>query len=429
MIDHVLALILVVINVMISISFVRCFFRKSKYTLVDSLLIFALAAIECTTSIILREFATIKIILNLIAMTLVSMRVFIIPFKRSLITNLLFFGIFGSLETVVFILFQYVFTFPGYSNLTNSNGATLIEIVSCLLMMIIVAITSTITKENNISRIDVKGWIAFIMFPVITLSVLMFVVYYPARVIDNTVFYILAAFAISMLFLNIVQFFLLDNIIQRETDIREKQALIDQAEHINKMYQSLSEERERQKAKSHDYLNHLNVILALAEKDNRYEEIKYIKEQMDKEIDYIDVIDTGNIIINAVLNVKYQEAQNKKILMPLIADDLRNISINDNDLVTILSNILDNAIEAAEQCDIKKIVLKIKVQDGNLYIDSLNTYNGKPFQNTSRYTTKNDTGNHGYGIANIKHAVSKNNGTCYIDAKDGIYRISIIIPL
>ena len=59
-------------------------------------------------------------------------------------------------------------------------------------------------------------------------------------------------------------FLLLDNVIRREGKIREKEMLIEQSVHLNQMYRSLSEEREKQKARSHDYLNHLQVILMLA---------------------------------------------------------------------------------------------------------------------------------------------------------------------
>ena len=94
------------------------------------------------------------------------------------------------------------------------------------------------------------------------------------------------------------------------------------------------------------------------------------------------------MVINAVLNIKYQEARRKKIVMPLVADDLSNLKISESDLVTILSNILDNAIEATEKCDNKKIVMNISKQDNMLLINSSNTYSGKTFINGKKYTTK-----------------------------------------
>ncbi|MEE3417568.1 MAG: GHKL domain-containing protein, partial [Prevotella sp.] len=271
----------------------------------------------------------------------------------------------------------------------------------------------------------------FIMYPAITLVVISLLLYVPLEEISEKVFRIIIVFAVSMLFLSIIQFYLLENIMIRESEIYNKQALIEQAEHVNQMYRSLSEEREIQKARAHDYLNHLNVLLALAEHNNSVEEIKYIKEQIGASSEIVDIIDTGNAVINAVLNYKYREAKKKSIIMPLIIDDLSNLKISESDIVTILSNILDNAIEATEKCDNKKIVLQISKQDQKhlLYIDSSNTCLPDLFIEEKHHTTKENKENHGYGISNIKYTVEKNNGECIIDQKDGIFRIIITIPL
>ena len=269
------------------------------------------------------------------------------------------------------------------------------------------------------------------MYPAITLVVISLLLYVPQEEISEKVFRIIIVFAVSMLFLSIIQFYLLENIMQREFDIYNKQALIERNEHTNQMYRSLSEEREIQKARAHDYLNHLNTLLALAEKDDKTREIKYLKDQIKVETDSIDLIDTGDPVINAVLNIKYREAKTKGIIMPLILDDLSDLKISDSDIVTILSNILDNAIEATEQCDTPKIVLRIskQVQEKKLCIDSSNTCKQQIYDDKKRFTTKGDKENHGFGITNIRYAVEKNNGECIIDSKDGMFRIVITIPL
>jgi sensor histidine kinase YesM len=315
--------------------------------------------------------------------------------------------------------------------LTNKNGAAIIEMICYLIVLLIIAVINATHRKSIKARLDTKGWVAFIMYPAITLVVISLLLYVPQEEISEKVFRIIIVFAVSMLFLSIIQFYLLENIMIRESEIYNKQALIEQAEHVNQMYRSLSEEREIQKARAHDYLNHLNVLLALAEHNNSVEEIKYIKEQIGASSEIVDIIDTGNAVINAVLNYKYREAKKKSIIMPLIIDDLSNLKISESDIVTILSNILDNAIEATEKCDNKKIVLQISKQDQKhlLYIDSSNTCLPDLFIEEKHHTTKENKENHGYGISNIKYTVEKNNGECIIDQKDGIFRIIITIPL
>ena len=88
---------------------------------------------------------------------------------------------------------------------------------------------------------------------------------------------------------------------------------------------------------------------------------------------------------------------------------------------------MDNAIEAAQHSDEKRIVFKIIRDHETLFIDSSNRYSGQlPKKNN---TTKADEINHGYGISNIKNAVEANNGQCFIETDNGIFHITITIPL
>lgn len=429
MIDNILALILVTIGTLISFLFVKSFVYKNSFTNKDILIIFITACIQSSTAILLSELVLVKLVINLIVITFAIKYVFGISTKKSLIINLLFYGLLGAVEFVAILAFQMINGQSSYANLTNSNGAAVLEICCYLVILIFVALISVIKKKSNLSNLDVKGWFSFILYPAITLCVISFILYIPIENQNPDIFKVLLVFAVSMLFLSILQFYFVENIIQREIDIRNKQALVAQAEHIGKMYQSLSEEREEQKARSHDYRNHLNVLLALLEEDKKHEAALYLKEQIGKENERVDIIDTGNVVINAVLNIKYQEARNMNIVMPLIADDLSNVSISECDLVTILTNILDNAIEATQKSENKKIVMRIVIQNNMLCIDSSNTYVGEDYKDEYHYTTKTDISNHGYGIANIRQIVNANSGTCIIDAHDGLFMISITIPL
>lgn len=431
MIDQILTFALIAMNILINLLFLKCFFPKTKFVAKDVCLI-CLLIIECiVVSVTFHSIVILKLVLNLVSAVVVTILLFNVSWKRSLVYNLLFFGICGSVEIVVLLIFQYVFSVNNYSELTNKNGAAVMEIISCLIMLLVIILINITHKKSIVTRLDTKGWIAFIMYPAITLVVISLLLYVPLEEISEKVFRIIIVFAVSMLFLSIIQLYLLENIMIRESEIYNKQALIEQAEHVNQMYRSLSEEREIQKARAHDYLNHLNVLLALAEHNNSVEEIKYIKEQIGASSEIVDIIDTGNAVINAVLNYKYREAKKKSIIMPLIIDDLSNLKISESDIVTILSNILDNAIEATEKCDNKKIVLQISKQDQKhlLYIDSSNTCLPDLFIEEKHHTTKENKENHGYGISNIKYTVEKNNGECIIDQKDGIFRIIITIPL
>lgn len=99
------------------------------------------------------------------------------------------------------------------------------------------------------------------------------------------------------------------------------------------------------------------------------------------------------------------------------------------DISTIFGNAIDNAIEASEKLpeDRRLITVKAaKVRD-MLMITAENNMEpgGQPHDGTS----KNDRFLHGFGIPNIRKAAEKYDGQCSISAKDGIFRLKVLIPV
>lgn len=429
MINHIMAVVLVIITAVLNLLFIDKIYTKFRLNKQSVGLFIISIAIYVASALFLSSLIYLKLLLNFVVDIIVMALVFKISIKKSSLINALFYGIDISIEMIAMVMFQHFSKMWDFADITNTNGAFIIELLCQMIMLLIIIIISAIKKSSNLSQMDIKGWIAFIVFPVITIVMIIMMIYGSSAEIMNRMFIKLLVLSISMLFMNLMLFYLLDNVIERENEIHEKQILIEQSEHTNKMYRSLYEEREKQKAKSHDYLNHLNVMLKMAEEGNREEEIAYIREQIGNEIDSIDMIDTGNAIINAVLNIKYQEAKKKGIVFPLVADNLSNLSISDSDLVTILTNILDNAIEAVSGINDKKIVMKIVRNKESLCIDASNPFVGGRDIDKPRYTTKEDSLNHGYGIANIRRVVQSNDGDCFIEMRDGIFHMTILLPL
>ena len=151
-------------------------------------------------------------------------------------------------------------------------------------------------------------------------------------------------------------------------------------------------------------------------------------ELIDKSAGAHDLYDTGHPIVNAVLNQKYIEADERNALLIVLSDDLSSVDVSESDLVTIFSNVIDNAIEAVENSEEKKIILKMRIHNGSLYIDSMNNSSSEVDLDHIR-TTKSDIQNHGYGLLNIKRAVMNNNGHCFIETDSDMFHITIEIPL
>lgn len=103
--------------------------------------------------------------------------------------------------------------------------------------------------------------------------------------------------------------------------------------------------------------------------------------------------------------------------------------IEDRDCIVILTNILNNAIEAAEQCSEDNRILSIKavIEEGQFIFACRNSFVNDNYPGIK--SKKKDVIPHGYGLSNIKDAVNRNKGTYYFEKEDKEFVSVVIIPV
>lgn len=132
------------------------------------------------------------------------------------------------------------------------------------------------------------------------------------------------------------------------------------------------------------------------------------------------------------MNTKYQEAGENGIVFVLRINDLSGLRLEDEDIVTILSNLLDNAIEACKKCDISRRILKLKfvIEDGMVKIGVRNTFDSPVlYENGEIKSTRLVSAEeHGVGIKNIIEVIEKYDGSYVIKDDGQEFFFSIMIP-
>ena len=197
-------------------------------------------------------------------------------------------------------------------------------------------------------------------------------------------------------------------------------------------FNSISENYEIQKKKSHEFKNHILCIESLLKAHEYDKASKYVRNISDTFIGEKNVINTNHVIINAILNTKYQEAISKNIVFVFKVNDLSKIVIEDEDLVVILANLLNNAIEACEKCEEKKTIKLKFVIEENLIVLSVKNTCSHPIiysDNEIKTSKKDEPEMHGIGIKNIIQIIEKYNGEYVIKNENNEFSFSIIIPL
>lgn len=172
----------------------------------------------------------------------------------------------------------------------------------------------------------------------------------------------------------------------------------------------------------HDYINHIKCMSSMA-----------ANKEYDDLIDYIDklsasfpvsafLFETGNYIADAILTEKQVNSPDNILIK---FDGVIPANIDNIDLCIILSNAVDNAVEACCLYDGDRIinvysgfkhgyfVLKIKNPTVNIAVSNKSV------------TTKSDKINHGFGLDNIKRTVKKYDGYVSMTCEDNIFTLNI----
>ncbi len=181
--------------------------------------------------------------------------------------------------------------------------------------------------------------------------------------------------------------------------------------------QNIEETYKNNRKLKHDMANHLLAIQLRIESGDNDEALKYI-QQISQNISQTKVIHTDNDVLNYIVNSKIDHMQNIDFTYK-IEDSLHNIDAYD--LVTIIGNLLDNAIEAQQYVENnKKIHFQILIRDNTTIIKIKNTYNKMylKIKNNQLYSNKNDKQNHGLGIENVKEAIHKYHGEYHLNIDD-----------
>lgn len=179
----------------------------------------------------------------------------------------------------------------------------------------------------------------------------------------------------------------------------------------------------------HDWKNRIQVIQNLVATGN-LEELKTYLSFVETKISAMQRYSTTcNLSIDAVINSKLTQAAQKNIEISTSIAIPARLEIDEDDLIVILSNLLDNAIEANEYVDQKKkIDLIFQYENGCLLLKLKNSYNqGIIVKNGSLLSRKQNKSLHGIGLKSVKTTVEKYHGIMEIETTQDIFCVTIMI--
>lgn len=175
----------------------------------------------------------------------------------------------------------------------------------------------------------------------------------------------------------------------------------------------------------HDYKNNLISIYSLVDKGKNSEALEYIKNLNESLATAQSRFSTGNYLADAILSDKALSALKSGVELDFNGS-IPQEGISNNDLCTVLSNAVDNAVRGCDgmaPCKVK--ITSVENENGFVLNVSNPVLNKVEIKNNAVKTSKSDKENHGFGVELIKKTAKKYNGFVKLNCDNNIFTITV----
>ena len=375
--------------------------------------------------------------LNLIANILIYYAVYSLLYEEELKERVFYFTVFFTTFAGVEILCEFVLSLifgEGYSWENQSHLARFIVI--CLEKLITFVTLFIIKKKLNKQKYGIKNEILLysLVLPIATFGIYSALLYSGLMVeVSGINEGILLVGCILLLFANAIIFFLYEYIFRLNYENQALEMLTLKTDLEKKYYDRMEKVNLEQSNYMHDLKFMLRTIGNLAAQDQN-EEITSVIQNMKIRIGEMEEeFFCKNKVLNTILCEKKKEAIDNKInYQAYVEPGIPLDFIQDIDIIIIMGNIIDNAIEATKKIDYGYIDINVfATQKGHfLMIRVENKFDGIVKKKGDDFcSTKQEPDKHGIGLKNVADCVNKYGGILQIDVNDNIFTVSVIFTV
>lgn len=298
---------------------------------------------------------------------------------------------------------QYLFSDP-YAYYLMAFSAKIAELFG------VVVIHSWAKPHYLRNAANIFDWLRVLYLPLATLllSVLLLKIFYDY---PQTAHELLVCNAI-LLALDIVSVFVLNYIERQQAAVRDavilRQSMKTELESVGAWKKAY----EQQRKQTHDFNNLIIALHGFVESNAPQSEmLHYIERLQNVSTLGTTTVKTHRTAADVILSQKSAIAESRGIRFTMQLDDLSKFPLADDELIIVLSNLIDNAIEACEKVpDESKryVLLKMRVEEqaSFLYIENL-TAQPVVIKDNKIITTKKNKMEHGYGLQNVVSVLDK----------------------
>lgn len=186
------------------------------------------------------------------------------------------------------------------------------------------------------------------------------------------------------------------------------------------------------RAQRHDFISHIQVVYSLLQMEEHQEAIDYLEKIYSQLATVNRVLRTKMTAFNALLQVKSAAAEKRGIALEMdIRTTMERLTIPAWELCCVVSNLLDNAMDAAAFSAEPAITLRASETLGQITLSVEN--NGASIPSAIRHrlfepgvTSKGE--NHGMGLSIVQKILEQYGGSIAVAAEDHHTVFTITLP-
>lgn len=219
------------------------------------------------------------------------------------------------------------------------------------------------------------------------------------------------------------------SLIEQDTEVKQQNNILSQQMEIQTAsILALDKAYRQQRQTTHDFQNHLCTISDLLAQKSYETAAKYVRELSQAQTSRILIVNTHHPIIDAILNQKYQMAVESQIEMRFCINDLSGIQLSASELVVLLSNLLDNAIEACRRIDTERLIRCTILENDGSFLSIRNTSLPVLITEHGIATTKASASEHGYGLPSVCRILDGLHAEYAYNYENGWFQFTAEIP-
>ena len=333
------------------------------------------------------------------------------------------------------LLLMIVLSHPSNISMNHLEGQIRTYIILLgikTLAFILFTVTKRVAKKAN-NKMDIRSFMLYSVLPLGTLGIMVALGYLNIE-FDSSRFVQSLLIVCNMLVVmgNILIFYVFDRMTASKEQLRQQEVLITRMELEVKRYEQIDSVNREHARLIHDIRHYMRTIGELAILKQNEDILDILSELKIKVSDAETKVYCSNRMLNTILNEKKKEADENGIQMKIKIEPHFVIDYVENmDLIAIMGNLLDNAMEAAQQCKHGYINLELRVKnDTHFSIISIeNNYVGEIITKGNEIISgKPNKTKHGHGIKNVDLIAQKYNGYLQNVYDNSVFTTIVVLP-